>query len=497
MSAFAFEEASIASLAARLASGELTAAVLAQAYLERIDALDRAGPLLRSVIEANPEALDIARDRDRERAAGRVRGPLHGIPIVVKDNIATADRMSTSAGSAAFEGVRAARDATLVRRLREAGAVLLGKSNLSEWANIRSSNSVSGWSSRGGQVRNPYDLARSPSGSSSGSAVAAAANLCAAAIGTETDGSITTPAACNSLAGLKPTLGLASRAGIVPIAHSQDTAGPMARSVHDCALLMQAIAGRDARDPATRAKAVPRAIDFTAELGRRDLAGVRLGVARQYFGTHEKLDRVAGEALAALRALGAETIDVEIPTLGKFEGAELEVLLTELKAGLDAFLPAELPDGPVHSLRELVAWNERNAARVMPHFGQDLFEKALATPGLEASAYRAALARCRRMTRRDGIDAVVAKHRLDALVAVTSPLPWLVDPVNGDAYRGGCTSLPAVAGYPHLTVPAGFVAGLPAGISFFGAAFSDARLLGIGAAFERATRHRRAPAGLA
>jgi amidase len=494
---FPWAEATIAQLGERMASAQVSAAALARAYLERIEAIDRAGPALRAVIEVNPDALAIAEERDRERAAGRVRGPLHGVPILVKDNIASGDRMSTSAGSIAFEGVRADADAMLLRRLREAGAVLLGKANLSEWANFRSSNSVSGWSSRGGQTRNPYALARSPSGSSSGSAVAAAANLCAAAIGTETDGSIASPSACNNLAGFKPTVGLVSRTGIVPISRSQDTAGPMARSVRDCALLMNAMAGADPRDPATRRKAVAKGVDFTRHLGRERLDGVRLGVGRQYFGTFEKIDRLAEDALRALRDLGAELVDVRIDALGQFEEAEIEVLMHEFKAGLDAFLAKDLAGGPARSLAQLIEWNERHAGRAMPHFGQDLFLKAQAKGPLTAPAYRKALARCRRLTRAQGIDAVLATHRLDAIVAPTSPLPWLVDPVNGDAYRGGCTSLPAVAGYPHLTVPAGFVAGLPAGLSFFGAAFSDAKLLGIGEAFERATAHRRAPTFLA
>jgi amidase len=490
---FEFQEATLAQLAARMNAGSLTAQALTQGYLDRIAAIDRAGPMLRAVIEVNPEALAIAAALDAERKAGRVRGPLHGIPILVKDNISSADRMSTSAGSIALEGVRAPVDAALLKRLRDAGVVLLGKTNLSEWANFRSSNSVSGWSSRGGQTLNPYAAERSPSGSSSGSASAAAANLCAATIGTETDGSITSPSACNSLVGLKPTLGLVSRSGIVPIAHSQDTAGPMCRTVEDCALLMNAIAGADPKDAITAAKGVPK-LDFTAHLGRKDLKGVRLGVGRQYFGTNEKADRLIEEALIALKALGAVLVDVEIPTIGKFDDAELEVLLFEFKADLDAFLSRQLPGSPVRSLADVIEFNARNADRTMPIFGQDLFVKAQEKGPLTDPKYRAALAKGRRMARALGIDAAVKKHRLQAIVALTSPPPWLIDVVNGDLSRGGCTSLPAVAGYPHLTVPAGFAQGLPVGISFFGPAFSDARLLGIGQAFERATSHRRAPA---
>ncbi|MGZ5034026.1 MAG: amidase [Usitatibacter sp.] len=489
---FEFQEATLAQLATRMSAGTLTSKALTQAYLDRIAALDRAGPALRAVIELNPEALDIADSLDRERRGGRVRGPLHGIPVLVKDNIASGDRMSTSAGSLALAEVRSSVDAPLVKRLREAGAVLLGKTNLSEWANFRSSNSVSGWSSRGGQTRNPYAPDRTPSGSSSGSACAAAANLCAAAIGTETDGSVTSPAACNSLVGLKPTLGLVSRTGIVPIAHSQDTAGPMCRTVEDCALLMNAIAGPDPNDAITVAKGVPK-LDFTAHLGREDLKGVRLGVGRQYFGASEKADLLIEEALVALKALGAVLVDVEIPTLGKFDDAELDVLLFEFKADLDAFLSKQLPASPVRSLSDLIEFNARNADRAMPIFGQDLFAKAQEKGPLTDPKYRAARAKCIRMSRTLGLDAALKKHRLDAIVALTSPPPWLIDVVNGDLSRGGCTSLPAVAGYPHLTVPAGFTHGLPVGLSFLGPVFSDARLLGFGRAYERATRHRRAP----
>jgi amidase len=494
MPAFEFQEASLASLGERMASGALTSRALTAAYLERIAAVDRAGPQLRAVIELNPEALAIAEALDRERKAGRVRGPLHGIPVMVKDNIATGDRMSTTAGCLGLEGQRTAGDATLVRALRDAGAVLLAKTNLSEWANFRSSNSVSGWSSRGGQTRNPYAAERSPSGSSSGSAVAVAANLCGAAIGTETDGSITSPAACNSLAGLKPTLGLVSRAGIVPIAHSQDTAGPMARSVHDCALLMNAITVADRADPATVAKGVARGIDFTQYLGLRDLKGVRLGVGRQFFGTIEKADAVIEGALAQLKDLGAVLVDVEIPSFGKTDEHEFEVLLYEFKADLAAWFRAHLPKGPFKSLADVIEYNARNADKMMPIFGQDLLVKANEKGPLTSPAYVKALATGRRLARSLGIDAVVKKHRVEAIVALTSPPPWLIDPVNGDAAKGGCTSLPAVAGYPHVTVPAGFVAGLPVGVSFFGPAFSDAKLLGLAHAFEQEARARRAPA---
>ncbi len=491
--AFEFAEQDLAALASRMAKGSLTSKALTQAYLDRIATVDRAGPTLRAIVEINPDALALAEALDRERRAGKVRGPLHGMPIVVKDNIGTADRMSTTAGCVALEGQRPAQDAPLVKRLREAGAVILGKTNLSEWANFRSSNSVSGWSSRGGQTLNPYALERSPSGSSSGSGAATAANLCAAALGTETDGSVTSPSACSSLVGLKPTLGLVSRTGIVPIAASQDTAGPMARTVADCALLMNAIAGPDARDPVTMGRAVPKAMDFTAHLGRRDLKGVRLGVGRQYYGVNEKADAVIDEALVALKGLGATLVDVEIPTFGKFDEAEFDVLLYEFKAGLASYFRDQMPNGPFKSLADIIEYNARNSSRMMPHFGQDLMLKSQEKDDLSSKGYREAIAKCRRLSRKEGIDATLAKHKLDAIVALTSPPPWYIDVVNGDAARGGCTSMPAVAGYPHVTVPAGFTRGLPVGLSFFGAAFSDATLLGLAGAFEHATRARKPP----
>lgn len=490
----AFEERTLEQLAGALHAGVFSSRSLANAYLERIRAIDAGGPALRSVIELNPDVAAIAGAMDREREAGRLRGPLHGIPILLKDNIATGDRMSTTAGSLALDGVTALRDSSIARRLREAGAVVLGKTNLSEWANFRSSNSISGWSSRGGQTRNPYALDRSPSGSSSGSAAAVAANLCAAAIGTETDGSITSPAACNGIVGLKPTLGFVSRDGIIPISHSQDTAGPMTRTVADCALLMNALAGPEGDDRLARSKAVPRGIDFTAEIGRRDLRGVRIGVARQSFGAFEKADAVMEQALQALRDLGAALVDVHFDTLGDFDEAELEVLLHEFKHGLDAWLPRHVPHAAVKSLADVIAYNESHAERVLAFFGQDLLARSQACEPLACARYRTALSRCRRLSRKHGIDAAIERHAADAFVALTSQPAWLLDPLIGDVTRGGFTMLPAVAGYPHLTVPAGFAGRLPIGISFFGAAFSDARLLGIGHAFEQATRHRRAPA---
>ena len=492
---FEYANASLATLQESLSRGHLTARALTQRYLDRIASVDRRGPQLRAYIELNPEALAQADALDAERKAGKVRGPLHGLPLAIKDNIGVAGAMSTTAGCAGLEGVRVA-DAPLVKRLREAGVVILGKTNLSEWANFRSSNSVSGWSSRGGQTRNPYALERSPSGSSSGSAVAATFDLCAAAIGSETDGSITSPAACNGLAGLKPTIGLVSRDGIVPISHSQDTAGPMARTVMDCALLMNAIAGADPGDAATLAKGVPHGIDFTQHLGMR-LKGVRLGIGRQYFGVNEKADAVIEQALAVLRGEGAELVDVVIPSFGKFDDDEFEVLLNEFRADLAAYFARHMPAGPFKSLSDMIEYNARNAATMMPIFGQDLMVKANAKGALTRKAYLAALEKCKRGARAQGIDAVVKKHRIEAIVALTSPPAWYIDVVNGDATKGGCTSMAAVAGYPHVTVPAGFAGALPVGVSFFGPAFSDARLLGLASAFERATKARRPPGATA
>ena len=487
-------EASIAELQAAMGSGKLTSKELTGRYLERIRAIDRAGPKLNAVIELNPDALKIASALDRERKAKGARGPLHGIPILLKDNIATADRMQTTAGSIALVGAKPPRDAFLVERLREAGAVILGKTNLSEWANIRSTRSTSGWSSRGGLTRNPYALDRNTSGSSSGSAAAVAASLAAAAVGTETDGSITSPASINGLVGIKPTLGLVSRSGVIPIAHSQDTAGPMARTVADAAALLTALAGTDPRDPATADASVRRA-DYTRHLDADALKGARIGVVRSQFGGRNDLASAEVEkALEVMRAQGAELVDVPaLPNADKLGANEIAVLLTELKADMAAYLAEWAPDAKVRNLADIIAFNEAHKARVMPHFGQEFFVKAEATKGLEDEDYRQALAANRRMSRQEGIDKVLAEHRLDALVAPSGAPAWLTDYVKGDASGGGFTTPAAVAGYPHITVPAGFVHGLPCGISFVGTAWSEPRLIALAYAFEQATRHRRAP----
>jgi amidase len=494
---FALEEVGVAELQRRMAAGEETARSLAEKYLARIEALDKAGPLpLRSVLETNPEALALADALDAERKAKGPRGPLHGIPVLLKDNIATADRMETTAGSLALVGARPARDAHVAARLRAAGAVLLGKTNLSEWANFRSTRSSSGWSGRGGQTRNPYALDRTPSGSSSGSGVAVAANLCAVAVGTETDGSIVSPAAASSLVGLKPTVGLVSRAGIIPISHTQDTAGPMARTVADAAALLGALAGEDPADAATGASRGRAHADYTRFLDRGALKGARLGVPRErFFGYHPATDALAERALALLKAQGAVLVEAPIPKAGGLDGPELEVLLHEFKAGLEAYL-AELPSSPVRTLAELIAWNAEHRARELPYFGQELLEMAQARGPLTDARYRKALATCRRLSRKEGLDAVLGKHRLDALVAPTQAPPGLIDLALGDHWLGSSSTPAAVSGYPSLTVPMGFVHGLPVGLSFIGPAWSEGRLLALAYAFEQAAPARRPPAFL-
>lgn len=487
------EEVSATALARALRQRKVSAQALLQACLGRIAALDGKGPRLNSLIELNPESRAIARALDAEAAAGRWRGPLHGLPVVLKDNIATGDRMATTAGSLALDGVRAVRDAHLVQRLRAAGAVIVGKANLSEWANIRSSRSTSGWSARGGFTRNPYALDRSPSGSSSGTAAAVAASLVPLGVGTETDGSITSPAAICGLVGLKPTVGRISRDGIIPISHTQDTAGPMARTVADCALLYGVLAGADAADDATRRAPAAAAEPAANTPSARPLTGLRLGVARSYFSGVPEQDAVIDTALVTLARLGAELVDPVDLAPPDYGEAELMVLLHELKAGLGQWLATFAPHAPVKTLADVIAFNRREAVRELAWFGQDLFERADALGGLDSPAYREALARCARGARDDGLDRVMRSHRLDALVAPTDGLAWLIDPVKGDHYSGGFTTPAAVAGYPHLTVPTGLVRGLPLGLSFVGPAWSEALLLRIGAAFEQSAQARRPP----
>jgi amidase len=490
------DERSIAELQRALASGALTSRALVQQCLDRIASMDERGPTLRAVIETNPDALAIADALDAERKGGRVRGPLHGIPVLVKDNVDTADRMTTTAGSLALEGSHPARDAHVAQRLRAAGAILLGKTNLSEWANFRSTHASSGWSGRGGQARNPYALDRTPSGSSSGSAVAVAAGYVPVAVGTETDGSVTSPAAACSLVGMKPTIGLVSRSGIVPIAHSQDTAGPMTRTVADLAVLLTAMAGTDPRDVATRASRVAPNTDYTRFLDANGLKGARIGVARKrYTGYSTHADAALADALAALKDRGAVIIDpADIATAGQFDDAEYEVLLYEFKADLETYLRG-LPAGArARTLEDLIAFNRAHAAREMPYFGQEIFEQAAKKGPLTSPEYRKALAKCRDLSRTKGLDATFAKHALDALVAPTQGPPALIDLVNGDPGGGGSSTSPcAVAGYPAITVPMGYAFGLPLGLTFMGLAWSEPKLVTYAYAFEQATKVRTPP----
>src|SRR4051812_47662228 len=484
---FPYEEMTIREMDEGLVAGRFTSLQITEAYLARIEELDRKGPALHAVIELNPDALQIAEQLDKERKEKGDRGPLHGIPILVKDNLDTADKMSCTAGSLALEGSHPPKDSTVVAKLRAAGAIILGKTNLSEWANIRSTHSTSGWSARGGQTVNPYALDRCPSGSSSGSAAAAAANLCAAAIGTETDGSITSPSSVCGLVGIKPTVGLVSRAGIVPISRTQDTAGPMARTVRDAATLLEAISGPDPRDPATRSAKPYRA----GYLEESSLKGLRFGFVRGNFtGYSAPADRAAEEAARLLKAEGATVIDpIELDMAGVGD-AELEVLLYELKAGLSEYLTSLGPSARVRTLEDVIAFDEKNREREMPLFGQELFEQAVKKKGLTDPKYKKALAKCRTQARDKGIDAVLRKHKLDALFAPTGTPAWLIDHVNGDASGGSFTTPAAVAGYPHVTVPAGFASGLPVGVSFVGKPYSEVDLLMIASAFERVTQIR-------
>lgn len=479
---------------AKMRGGELSSRQLVESYLERIQTLDKAGPKLNAIIEINPEALAIADKLDQERAGGQLRGPLHGIPIVLKDNIDTADRMTTTAGSLALEGYIAAQDAFLVSRLRAAGAVILAKANLSEWANFRSTNSISGWSSRGGQTLNPYALDRNPCGSSSGSAVAVAAELCAAAVGTETDGSIICPSHANGVVGIKPTLGLISRSGVIPISHSQDTAGPIARSVWDAAVLLGAMTGVDPRDPATSSSQDKSHHDYTQFLKSNGLQGTRIGVARNFFEFHPLVDKIMEACLEALQAGGAELVDpADIETKDKTDDTEIEVLFYDFKADLNAYLGTLGGQARVHSLEDVIAFNKANQAKVMPYFGQERMLKAQEKGPLTDEAYQKALETNHRLARDEGIDTTLQKHKLDAIVAPSGGPAWLIDYVNGDHYGGGSSSPAAVAGYPNITVPAGYVYGLPVGISFIGTAYTEPTLLRLAYAFEQATQVRKSP----
>jgi amidase len=496
--AFELEEATVAELQAGMQAGKYTARSLTEMYLARIEALDKRGPGVNAVIEINPDALALADKADDDRRRGVAHGLLHGIPVLLKDNIDTGDRMQTTAGSLALAGLPAREDSAVARRLREAGAVILGKTNLSEWANFRSTRSSSGWSGRGGQTRNPYALDRNPCGSSSGSGAAVAANFCAVAVGTETDGSIVCPSSANSIVGLKPTVGLVSRTGIVPISHTQDTAGPMARTVADAAALLGAIAGADGRDAATAGSRGASYTDYVQFLDPKGLQGARIGVARKLFVSHEKVVALVDEALEVMKKCGATIIDpADVPKTEELDKPEFEVLLYEFKADLNAYLAARGAGSPARNLEELIEYNEHSRDTEMPYFGQEIFTMAEAKGPLTDADYLKALESARRLSREEGIDALLREQHLDAIVAPTGGPPWLTDPVNGDHFLGASSTPAAVSGYPNITVPVGYVFGLPVAISLFAGAYAEPMLLKLAYAFEQATKARRVPRFLA
>lgn len=495
--AFEFDEVTIGELQEGMKSGKYSARSIAEKYLTRIEAIDKNGPALRAVIETNPDALAIAEALDKERNAKGVRGPLHGIPVLIKDNLDTADRMMTTAGSLALVGSKPLKDSFVAQKLREAGAVILGKTNPSEWANIRSNHSISGWSGRGGLTKNPYALDRNPCGSSSGTGAGISANLAAVGIGTETDGSIVCPSSANGLVGIKPTVGLVSRSGIIPISHTQDGAGPMCRTVRDAAILLGAITGVDPEDSATAASAGRSFTDYTKFLGP-NRPGARIGVVRKYFGFNDDVDALMEKALDVLKQNGAVIVDpADIPTIGKTGVNENIVLLYELKADLNAYLARLGPNAPVKTLKDVIEFNDRNREKEMPYFGQDMFLKAEAKGDLTTKEYVDALVNNLRLSREEGIDATMDKFKLDALVAPTGGPAWLTDLIDGDNASGQTSTAAAVACYPSISVPMGYVHGLPVGISFFGRAWSEPTLIAMAYAFEQATKVRKAPKFLA
>lgn len=496
--AFELDEVTIAELQDGMKSGKLTARSLVEKYSARIDEIDKRGPAVNAIIEMNPDALAIAGAMDEERKAKGPRGPLHGVPVLIKDNIDTSDRMMTTAGSLALVGSKPPKDSFVAQKLRAAGAVILGKTNLSEWANIRSGHSTSGWSGRGGQTKNPYALDRNPCGSSSGTGAGISANLAAVGIGTETDGSIVCPSSANGLAGIKPTVGLVSRAGIIPISHSQDGAGPMGRTVRDAAIVLGALTGVDPEDSATSASAGQSQTNYEQYCDPNGLKGARIGVARKYFGFNDAVDALMNESLEVMKRQGATLIDpADIETLGKFDDTELLVFMYELKADLNAYLARLGPSAPVKSLKDIIEFNERNHQKEMPYFGQDLFVKAEAKGPLTEKGYVDALAKNHQLARTEGIDALMDKHQLEAIVAPTGGPAWLTDLVNGDHSAGGSSNAAAVAGYPNINVTAGYIFGMPIGISFFGRAWSEPTLIKFAYAFEQATKARQAPRFLA
>lgn len=491
---FELEELTIPELQDGMKSGKFTAHSLTEKYLGRIDELDKRGPALNAIIELNPDALAIADALDQERKAKGLRGPLHGIPVVIKDNIDTADRMMTTAGSLALLGSKPPKDSFVAQKLRAAGAVILGKTNLSEWANSRSSHSTSGWSGRGGLTRNPYALDRNACGSSSGTGAGVSANFAVAGIGTETDGSIVCPSSSNGLAGIKPTVGLVSRTGIIPISHSQDGAGPMCRTVRDAAILLGALTGVDPEDAATSASAGKSQTDYSQYCDPNGLKGARIGVGRKYFGISDAVDALMKETLDVLKKQGATLVDpADIETFGKFDDSEGLVLLYELKADLNAYLARLGPNAPVKTLKDVIEFNDRNHQKEMPYFGQDLLIKAEAKGPLTDKEYLDALAKNHQLAGKEGIDALMDKHQLDAIVGPTGGPAWLTDLVTGDHFTGGSSNAAAVAGYPNINVTAGYVSGLPVGISFFGRAWSEPTLIKLAYSFEQATKARRSP----
>jgi amidase len=493
---FELDEITISDLQDGMKSGKFTARSLVEQYSARIEEIDKDkhGPAINSIIELNPDALSMADALDQERKAKGPRGPMHGVPVLIKDNIDTADRMMTTAGSLALVGSKPQQDSHVAQKLRRAGAVILGKTNLSEWANIRSSHSTSGWSGRGGLTKNPYALDRNPCGSSSGTGAGISANLCAVGIGTETDGSIVCPSSSNGLAGIKPTVGLISRSGIIPISHSQDSAGPMCRTVRDAAILLGVLTGVDPADSATIASAGKSHTDYTQFCDPNGLKGARIGVARKYFGFNDAVDALMEQALDAMKKQGATLVDpANVETLGKFDESELLVLLYELKADLNNYLARLGSDSPVHTLKDIIDFNDRNRQKEMPYFGQDIFLKAEAKGPLTEKAYSDALDKNHQLARTEGIDATMDKYSLDAMVAPTGSPAWLTDLVNGDHSAGGSSNAAAVAGYPNINVTARFVSGLPVGISFFGRAWSEPVLIRLAFAFEQTTKARKAP----
>ncbi|MDN5202886.1 amidase [Fulvivirgaceae bacterium BMA10] len=490
---FALEELTVAQLQEGMASGKYTAKSIAQLYLDRIAAIDQNGPKLNSVIELNPDALSIADQLDQERKEGKVRGPLHGIPVLIKDNIDTSDKMTTTAGTLVLQGSIAPQDSYVVQKLREAGAIILGKTNLSEWANFRSTRSSSGWSGRGGQTRNPYILNRNPCGSSSGSGAAVSANLCAIAIGTETNGSIVCPSSSNGVVGIKPTVGLVGRSGIIPISITQDTAGPMARTVSDAATLLGALTGIDPRDDRTLESEGKSFTDYTQFLDKDGLKGARIGIGRNFMGFHEKVDTLMEKAILAMKNAGATIIDLDEVTPNGMGRAGFDVLLYEFKDGVNKYLASLGPNAPVKTLKEVIEYNENNRDKSMPFFEQEILVMAEEKGDLNDEEYKKALDTILRLSREEGIDKVMDEHQLDAIIGPTGGPAWPIDVINGDHFGGGSSSPAARAGYPNITVPAGFINGLPVGISFFGRAYSEPTLIKLAFAYEQLTEHRRAP----